>query len=330
MTDRARLPFRRIAPALLALAAALAVSGCERDAQTAVAQTDDVCGRECLIGLLDRYLEAVQSHDPEMAPLAEDFRGTQNAVATMPGEGVWASVTDLGQMQRRYADAETGQALYVGLIGQGDTTYLVSLRIRAEAGRISEAEWLMSGPEQAPLFNPVGFVANPPPDASIAPATSGETRDAAIAAAQSYFDGIEAGDAGAVAAFEDCFRIENGFWWVGRLPDREPVDPTLAQPGFDAPFRPEPASCVGGFADLPSSISVIADRRFLFDDQAGILWAGVVHQRPLTAVNGAGDPLPWSAVSNLFDIEDGRIRGIYSLRKDLPADVTGSGWAAQD
>lgn len=329
MTDRAIHHPRRSAPALLALVCALAVSGCDRGAEGDAAAGTDVCGRECLIGLLDRYLEAVLAHDPEMAPLAADFRGTQNAAPSLPGEGVWASVTDLGQLQRRYADPETGQALYVGLIGQGDTPYLVSLRIRVEAGRISEAEWLTSGPEMASFYNPAGFVANPPPDAATAPDASGETREAAIAAAQSYFDGIEAGDASAVLAYEDCFRIENGFWWVGRLPDREPVDPTLAQPGFDAAFRPAPASCIGGFADLPASFSGVANRRFLFDEEAGMVWTGAIYQRPAGAVLGDGSPLPWSYVSNLFRIEDGRIRGIYSLTAFLPEDITASGWPDQ-
>lgn len=316
--------YRRPAAASLALGLALAASACSPDAGRQ-ADAGDECGRDCLIGLLDRYLVAVVSHDPESAPLAESFRGTQNAAETPPGEGVWASVTGLGALQRRYADPETGQAVYLGLIGEGETTAIASLRLRVKDGEITEAEWIIAR-DSEPFYNVAAFTANPPPDGAT-PAAGG-TRDAAVAAAQSYFDGIEASDAAGVIAFADCFRVENGAWMVGRIPERPPVEPTRAQPGFDAPFRPDPrASCIGGFQDL--QIPAVADRHYVFDAESGMLWAGAVFERPPGVMDAAGRPLPKLYLSNLFRVEDGQIRGIYSVTARLPGDFAVAGWADQ-
>jgi hypothetical protein len=313
----------RFAP--LATAMAIALAACSRDEGPEAAQAGAECGRDCLIGLLDRYLVAVVSHDPAAAPLTEDFRGTQNAAETPPGEGVWASVTGLGALQRRYADPETGQAVYLGLIGEGDTTAIASLRIRAEGRRISEAEWIIARDDQ-PFYNVPAFTANPPPNPE--GLSAGGARDAAIAAAQSYFDGIEASDASGVIAYEDCFRVENGTWMVGRIPERAPVDPTRAQPGLDAAFRPDPrASCIGGFQAL--EIPAVSDRHYVFDADAGMLWAAAVFEREAGAVDGFGRALPRLYLSNLFRVEDGRIRGIYSVTTRLPEEISDSGWARE-
>lgn len=319
-------PGAPVATALIATAFAFAMTACSRDGAEETRQGASAeCGRDCLIGLLDRYLVAVVSHDPAAAPLAEDFRGTQNAVDTLPGEGIWASVTGLGALQRRYADPQTGQAVYLGLIGEGRTTAIASLRIRVEDRLISEAEWTIAR-DVEPFYNVAAFTANPPPDP--AGLAVGESREAAIAAAESYFDGIQMSDSGGVIASEDCFRVENGTWMVGRIPERQPVEPMRAQPGFDAPFRPVPgASCTGGFQNL--EIPAVSDRHYVFDSEAGMLWAAAMFNRPPGAIDGRGEPLGPLYLSNLFRIADGEIRGIYSITVRLPADFSGFGWAVE-
>src|SRR5690606_33087694 len=119
---------------------------------------------------------------------------------------------------------------------------------------------------------------------------------------------------------------ENGTWMVGRIPERAPVDPTRAQPGFDAAFRPDPrATCIGGFQAL--TIPAVTDRHYVFDADAGMLWAGAVFERASDAADGSDRPLPRLYLSNLFRIEEGRIRGIYSVTTRLPEEITDSGWA---
>ncbi len=99
------------------------------------------CNRDCLRATLDRYLDAVVSKDPARAPLAVGIRQTVNAVNVMTGKGVWQSVTGLGEVQRRYVDAVTGQAGFYGTLKEGNARPIVTIRIRVENRQITEAEW---------------------------------------------------------------------------------------------------------------------------------------------------------------------------------------------
>ena len=68
------------------------------------------CDRSCLTSHLNVYLDAVVAHNPAAGDLWVGFRQTENAVVIPEGQGVWASVTGLGSVQRRYLDPVQGQA----------------------------------------------------------------------------------------------------------------------------------------------------------------------------------------------------------------------------
>src|SRR5678815_5105093 len=147
---------------------------------TASASAQEACDRACLRTMLDQYLNAVIKHDPAAAPLVIGFRQTENAINTRPGTGVWKTVTGLGKMQRRYLDPVSGQAGYYGLLEEGASVALVTVRLRVQNRKLTEAEWYiarendpgLNGPRQAArppanLFNPEYLIANPPPDLSL-------------------------------------------------------------------------------------------------------------------------------------------------------------------
>ena len=147
------------------------------------ASAQAACDRACLRTMLDQYLAAVVKHDPKAAPLIVGFRQTENAVNVAPGNGVWKTVTGLGKMQRRYLDPVSGQAGYYGLVEEGASVALVTVRLRVQNRRLTEAEWYiarendpgLNGPRQpgrppANLFNPDYLIANPPPDRVVPPA----------------------------------------------------------------------------------------------------------------------------------------------------------------
>src|SRR5205823_2372436 len=92
---------------------------------------------------LDQYLNAVIKHDPSAAPLFAGFRQTENAVVVRPPNGVWKTMTALGKIQRRFLDAVTGQAGYFGIIEESGKAAIVTLRLRIEDRKISEAEWIV-------------------------------------------------------------------------------------------------------------------------------------------------------------------------------------------
>ena len=141
------------------------------------------CDRACLKGALDQYLNAVVRHDPPSAPLLPGFRQTENAVVVRPGTGVWQSVTELGKIQRRYLDPETGQAGYFGLVEENNGLAIVTLRVKVVQRKVAEAEWLIArkgdvggnGPVAAGqptgnFFDPENLIANPPPERVLPPA----------------------------------------------------------------------------------------------------------------------------------------------------------------
>ena len=111
---------------------------------TASASAQEACDRACLRTMLDQYLNAVIKHDPAAAPLVVGFRQTENAINVRPGNGVWKSVTALGAVQRRYLDPVSGQAAYYGTMEESGGTAIVTVRVRVEGRRLTEAEWYLA------------------------------------------------------------------------------------------------------------------------------------------------------------------------------------------
>jgi hypothetical protein len=114
---------------------------CGSVARTFAAQP---CDRACLKTTLDAYLNAVIKHDPSAAPLMPGFRQTENAIVVRPGAGLWKSMTGLGAVQRRYLDPVTGQAAFFGIIDEGSEKAVVTVRVKVDDRKISEAEWIMA------------------------------------------------------------------------------------------------------------------------------------------------------------------------------------------
>jgi hypothetical protein len=49
------------------------------------------CNRDCLIGIIDQYLEALESDDPLKLPLADNVRYTENGQTLELGDGIWGT-----------------------------------------------------------------------------------------------------------------------------------------------------------------------------------------------------------------------------------------------
>src|SRR5580704_6639900 len=164
------------------------------------------CDRACLKSALDQYLSAVIKHDSSAANLFVGFRQTENAVVVRPGTGTWKTVTALGKVQRRYLDPVSQQAAYFGTVEEGSEQAIVTVRVRVESKKITEAEWLIArkgnpglngldakGQPSGNFFEPDNLAANPPPERTVAKELR-SSREAMIAATNSYFDGITTHD----------------------------------------------------------------------------------------------------------------------------------------
>ena len=283
------------------------------------ASAQTVCDRTCLRTLLDQYLAAVVKHDPKAAPLIAGFRQTENAVNVSPGGGVWKSVTGLGKMQRRYVDEVSGQAGYYGLIEEGDNVALATVRLRIENRTLTEAEWYLArandpglngsrppGRPPANLLNPEYLIASPPPD-RVVPKAQRLSRGELVAVVNSYFDAITSHDGSVAVTHPGCGRVENGTPTpAGRFlpPVARPTAATAGAP--PAPAANAPANdCVSGLANFNLSM-VVARRIPLVDQEAQtVLGMAVFIRRP-------GSPTPRNVFSEWFNVEDGRIRTIYT------------------
>ena len=308
------------------LAGVLVVAG---GVSTASAQT--ACDRTCLKTMLDQYLSAVIKHDPSAAPLVTGFRQTENAINVRPGAGVWKTVTGLGRVQRRFLDPVTGQAAYYGIVQEGSSEAIVTVRVRVEARKLTEAEWFiarandpgLNGPRQAGRppansFNPDYLAANPPPE-RVVPKTQRLSRQALEAIVNSYFDAITSHDPSVALTHPGCGRVENGSPTpAGRFL------PPLARPGSAQPPAGASNDCVAGLG--PNfNLQLVAARRFpiIADEAQTVLAMAVFIRRP-------GSPTPRNAFSEWFFIDEGMIRTIYTAMYYPPAERPVPNWPPYD
>jgi hypothetical protein len=279
------------------------------------------CDRTCLRTLLDQYLTAVIKHDPAAAPLVVGFRQTENAVNVRPGSGVWKTVTGLGGMQRRYLDAGNGQAAYYGVVQEGVESAIVTVRIRVENRKLTEAEWYLArpndpglnGPRQpgrppANLFNPEYLTANPPPEL-VVPAGQRLPRETLLAITNSYFDAITSHDGSVALTHPGCGRVENG----------SPTPPGRFLPPLTTAAAPTTNDCVAGLQNFNASM-VVARRIPLIDEEAqAVLAMAVFIRRP-------GSPTPRNVFSEWFFIDEEKIRTIYTAMFYPPPELAVPNW----
>jgi hypothetical protein len=299
---------------------------------TARSSAQSACDRACLRTMLDQYLTAVVKHDPSAAPLVIGFRQTENAVNTRPGNGVWKTVTGLGNVQRRFLDPVTGQAAYYGTLEEGskdgNITILATVRVRVENRKLTEAEWHiarpddpgLNGPRQpgrppANLLNTEYLAKNPPPD-RVVPRNQRVDRESLVRIVNSYFDAITSHDTSVALTHPGCARAENG----------TPAPAGRFLPPVTPPAAGTPAStndCVSGLANFNLSM-VVARRIPLVDEEAqAVLGYAVFIRRP-------GSPTPRNVFSEWFFIDEAKIRTIYTAMFYPPAELAVPNWPPYD
>ena len=99
------------------------------------------CDRECLHGMLTRYLNALIAHDPRALPLAANVRFTEDTVEKSPGEGLWKTASGLGAFPQDVIDARQGVAGTHVVIEENGAPVLYQVRLKVASGKISEIDW---------------------------------------------------------------------------------------------------------------------------------------------------------------------------------------------
>lgn len=275
------------------------------------------CDRACLQATLDQYLTALVEHAPTKVPLAIGFRQTENAVVTVPGTGLWQSVTALGRLDRRYFDATTEQAAYFGTIEEAAGPAIVTLRLRVEDRKITEAEWVISrkgdpglgplggGQADAAYHDPAYLLAHAPAQ-RVVPQAERLTRRELVAIANSYFDGLSAHEGDIILAHPNCVRIENG-----ALTTQRPIEG-------------------GGQTDCTSegamrNIFAVTARRYpIVDEEAGAVLSIVLFQRY------PGVDMRRNLLAEWFFVDAGKIRTVYASMYYPPAEAMLPNWPPFD
>ncbi len=289
------------------------------------------CDRKCLSTMLDQYLAAVVKHDPAGAPLVVGFRQTENAINVRPPNGVWKTVTGLRKVQRRYLDPVSGQAAYYGTVEEAGGPAIVTVRVRVEDRKLTEAEWFiarandpgLNGPRQpgrppANSYN-VDYLAQNPPPERVVPAAARSDRATLMRIVESYFDAITSHDGTVALTHAGCGRVENGSPApAGRF---LPPANAAAQPGAGqgAPPAGGGNDCVGGLQNFNLEM-VVARRIPLVDEEAQVVLAYAVFiRRP-------GSPTPRNTFSEWFFIDEAKIRTIYTAMFYPAPDLAVPNW----
>jgi len=218
------------------------------------------CDRACLSAALDGYLTALAARDPSGAALASDVRMTENGALVRPGEGLWQTVTRIGDYRIEALDPVAGQVGFIGVLEEGPEAVSVGLRLAVKNGRIAEVETVI-GRSFRPKHPSMVTRPRPALSASVPPAQR-LTREQMIATVNANFDGILA-DRGDIFA-PDCQRIENRMPMSG--------NPQLDYPIATLPDKPKPAFGAMGCreqieAHLFDTLDRVEPRRILVLDE---------------------------------------------------------------
>jgi hypothetical protein len=288
------------------------------------------CDRACLYDLVDRYLAALERHDPAMVPAAPDLRYTENGMEVRLGEGLWRAVTGYASYQARAADLTTGEVAVLGEFKEGDKAFSFATRLKIAGNAITEAEtvigrtFMPNNPSMPTEIRP-GLKTIVPKDERI-------SREQMIATANRNFDNLLRNDGSHFAP--DCQRIENRMPMSG--------NPQLNYPITPIPGKPVPPFGSMGCqeqveAHLFDTLDRVEPRRFLVVDEEQQVVFGVYSLRfyGRTACNdipGYGRTCParktdpMSLLSaEILGVRGGKVHEVQVVFTRLPYDA-GQGW----
>ena len=295
-----------------------------------VPEKDPDCGRACLEGFIDRYLEAMLEQDVSDDLFARDVRFTENGIELPLGnEGLWYGMSGSDGYKFYVPDMETQQVAFLGSVvenmgnggvndGEGNNVG-ISIRLKIRDGLITEIEQLVSRPEvqlgggggddddnTGGLFggsttgDRVRAMGEPHPIFfETIPEDERHTRDELIEAGNHYFTALARHASQGYYPFtEDCVRYENGFVAT--------------------------ENCLENFTSdqLNGIVDRIRDRRFVAaDTERGIVFAFAFfdHYR-----------INWTwQLAELFKIENGQIRRVEAIFHQAPFGIA-SGWSTYE
>jgi hypothetical protein len=188
--------------ALALLAAATLLAGAPS------ARTAEACGRACLIGFADRYMDALAAQKPAGLPWAQTVLYSENSVPMAVGDGLWGAISGHSRTALKVADPATGEVAWIGEIEEHGQPGFYAMRMKIADGRIAAVEAVirrLGGPPE--YSDPTKWA----PDPAFAETEAKPlARAQLIAAANAYLDAMQGGAKAAPRFAADCGRKVNG------------------------------------------------------------------------------------------------------------------------
>jgi hypothetical protein len=293
----------------------------------AQAQQSGACDRTCLESIADQYLAAMVAHDASRAPLAKNLIFTENTIKLPPTEGLWFTASGLGDFKFYICDLQEGQVAWTGIAREHNKPVLLSVRLKVENRRITEAESIVVRDVNEGVL---GNLKVPPPGftETLAPSERLSRKDM-LRMTDIYFEALDKLNDSAIPWDMDAYRIENGMVTCGTIPNAAPPLPGM----------PSSRSCKTPDGIIPPVLKTIHNvrprRTPVIDEERGLTWGlYCFNHRGLAVIkmpDGTTQPSYSTTPSSMpfadmFKTKNGKLRGIFAFGTMLPYGI-GDGWS---
>lgn len=254
--------------------------------------SSDRCDRECLISVLDSYLDALVANDPSRITVTAALKYTDNGVSAKLGQGLWTTAESIDNQKRLdFADPQLGNVATQVVINESSSggcgvdsgAVIYQVRLKVAQGAITEIESMTvrrSGAANG-FFNVQNMKPEPVFNEPVLP-NQRMSRVELKAVVDLYMEYLEGNVKGSEVPFDpNCKRYENGVVTAGGL----------------AAFNAQ-------------SWGFNVTRRYLvFDEESGIVWG----MFPFAQTNNA------LVVGEAFKVINGKIMMIQAVMARMPA-----------
>jgi hypothetical protein len=105
--------------------------------------TDRSMSRDQLVSFVDRFLAALLSGDLKTAGIRDTVKYTENGQQLNIGDGLWGTISEIGENKIVLADPETGSVAFLGCIKEYNTNSFLTARLNIRNNQITEIEALV-------------------------------------------------------------------------------------------------------------------------------------------------------------------------------------------
>ena len=316
--------FTSRASATLVLTVALASSALSPAATAA----NRPCDRQCLTDIGEQYLQALGAHDPRRDPISADATYSENGVELKMPDGLWRTISKVGNYRLRVTDPETGNLGIFTTMEENGTPLILSSRLKVRNRQIIAIETIVARRDGSVSAGAsAGF--NPRPEDlkdrpqfnQILAPTERSPRWQLIETADTYFRALENNNGrDHVPAFaDDCHRIENGMATTNRpladpKAERGPLNMGCRE-AFGLGYYREDTRMRGmRFLAVDEERGLVLVNGF-FDHDAAVRSYTLNDGRKVTVARTA----PWTwMMSEIFKIKDGKIWQVEAVLLSAP------------